>query len=91
MAGLSEFVGTVAALVLAYSAWCVRVELRLNRFGEVAQRQKVDLAELERRVDRLSEHAQKHGEMLASIQATLVGINSTLQNLLMRMDRTGRD
>lgn len=84
---MNEFIGTVAALLLAYAAWCIRVELRISRHGEFAQRLKLDLAELEHRVDRLSEHAQKHGEALASIQATLVGMNATLQNLLLRADR----
>lgn len=85
--GAGEFIGTLAALVVAYSAWCVRVELRLNRFGENTQRLKIDVSEVEKRVDRLGEQAQKHGEMLAGIMATLVSMNSTLQHLVTRLDR----
>ena len=78
-----------AGLALGFAAWCVRVELRLNKERQLLQALEGDLQRLQRDLQRSSEDLHHHGEMLAAIKATVEMMASALRDLSLRLERLG--
>ena len=79
----------VAGAALGFGAWCIRVELRLNKKRQALAALESSFRDLRREVQRSSEALQHHGEMLAAIKATVDLMAGALRDLSHRLERLG--
>jgi len=84
-----EALAVAASIVLAFGAWCVRVELRLNKERQALQALETAFRDLRQDVQRSSEALQHHGEMLAAIKATVDLMAAALRDMSHRLERLG--
>lgn len=84
-----EALAVAASLTFGFAAWCVRVELRLNRKRQAIHALEESFRELRQDVQRSSEALQHHGEMLAAIKATVDLMANALRDMSHRLERLG--
>lgn len=83
----TELPAVLAGMVLGFAAWCVRVELRLNRERQALVSLEHSLRELRLEVKSSSDDLHRHGETLAAIKATVDLTASSLRDLGFRLER----
>jgi hypothetical protein len=86
---IGDSVAVVGSLVFAFGAWCVRVELRLNKERQSALALDAALHELRRETKAASDDLHHHGEMLASIKASVDFMALGLRDMTFRLERLG--
>lgn len=82
-------IAALAGLLIAFAAWCVRVELRLNKERQSTAALEAAMKELRQDWIRSAEALQRHGETLAAIKATVDLMAGALRDMTHRLERLG--
>jgi len=77
------------SLALAFGAWCVRVELRLNKERHALAALEAAMRELRSETKATADDLHHHGEMLAAIKASVDFVASGLRDMTFRIERLG--
>ncbi len=86
---ITEAVAALVGVVFAFGAWCIRVELRLNKERQALVALEAAFKDLRQDVQRSSESLRHHGEMLAAIKATVDLMAAALRDMSHRLERLG--